>query len=137
MFSTTWHSMTEQSSYLLYLSALLYQLQMMICYWVCCCFFPLRAFTDCFKVLYASSKWFIYYSWHLNLVRKSLDITSKLHWDAVCHWSDINDINAIHLDFLSLCYHFYLTPVFASRKRGHIITGCCGGQHSDWQGNIF
>lgn len=70
VFSTTWHSMTEQSSYLLYLSALLYQLQMMKCFWVCCCFFPLGACTDFFKVLCASNKWFIYYPWHMNLLKK-------------------------------------------------------------------
>lgn len=68
VFSTTWHSMTKQSSYLLYLSALLYQLQMMKCFSVCCCFFPLGACTDFFQVLCVSNKWFIYYLWHLNLL---------------------------------------------------------------------
>lgn len=67
-FPPTWHSMTEQSIYLVYLSASFCWLrndEMLL--WICCCLFPLGTCTDLFKVKPAPSKCFIYCSWHLKM----------------------------------------------------------------------
>ena len=51
--------------------------------------------------------------------KKYLDMTSKLHLDAVCFWSDKN---AVHLDFVFNLPFLLNICVFS--RRDYTISGC-------------
>lgn len=117
---STWHSMTKQSIYLLYSSALLHRLQMMQCFLIFCCVFPLGACTDFFKELCSSNKWFIYYPWHLNLLKT----VSRHHFkSAFRYYLRLKWWKCSPFGLCLQVNQFNLTSVFPS-ERGPTTTEC-------------